>query len=164
MATEPSVVTRARQPYVAIRGSVPMAEVSRIADRMPEVFGWLGQRGIAPAGPPFFKYNVVDMARELEIEVGVPTADVVAGEGEVFAAVLPAGSYATVRHHGHPATLIDATGALLAWADAQGLRFDIADTPGGQRWAARLELYNNDPAVQPDMHEWDTDLAFKLAD
>ena len=43
-----------------------------------EVFAWLGGGGAAPAGAPFWKYNVIDMAREIEIEAGVPVAAAVA--------------------------------------------------------------------------------------
>jgi hypothetical protein len=28
----------------------------------------------------------------------------------------------------------------------------------------RLELYKTDPAVEPDMNKWETELAFRLAD
>jgi hypothetical protein len=41
------------------------------------------------AGAPFFRFNVIDMARE--VEARVPVAAAVAGDGEVFAAELPAG-------------------------------------------------------------------------
>jgi len=64
------MVTRAEQPYVAIRTWVPMAGLGGVAARHPEVFAWLGARGPAPARAPFFKYNVIDMARELEVEAG----------------------------------------------------------------------------------------------
>src|SRR5580698_6449761 len=91
MSAAPEIVTRAEQPYVAIRARVTMAELGGVADRLPEVFGWLGARGLAPAGPPFFKYNVIDMARELEVEAGVPVAAAVAGDDQVVSGVLPAG-------------------------------------------------------------------------
>jgi hypothetical protein len=35
---------------------------------MPQVFAWLGERGIPPAGPPFWKYNVIDMDRLYETD------------------------------------------------------------------------------------------------
>jgi hypothetical protein len=38
------------------------------------VFAWLRERNIPPAGPPFWKYNAIDMDRLLEVEVGVPVA------------------------------------------------------------------------------------------
>jgi effector-binding domain-containing protein len=141
-----------------------MQTISTIADRIPEVFGWLGARGIAPAGPPFLKYNVIDMARQLEIEAGVPVAAPVDGDGAVFPAVLPAGRYATLIHVGHPAGLYDATARLLEWTSQQGLAFDMSEQAGAQHWAARLEIYFTDPSQEPDMDKWETQLAFKLAD
>lgn len=161
--TEPRVVERAEHPYVAIKGLVTMQTIPEIADRMSEVFGWLGERGIEPVGAPFFKYNVIDMDHELEIEVGVPLATPVAGDGEVLAGVLPAGRYATVSHVGHPDELMQVTADLLDWAAKQGLTWDMTRTDRGERWGCRLELYNTDPAVEPDMNKWETDLAFRLA-
>src|ERR1700722_20571135 len=81
----PEIVPRAEQPYVAIRGHVTMAEIGPFAVRTGEVFGWLGARGLAPAGPPFLKYNVIDMMRQLEIDNGVPVAAPVDGDGDVIA-------------------------------------------------------------------------------
>jgi effector-binding domain-containing protein len=159
----PRVTDRPEQPYVAIRGLVTMHTFPEIADRLPEVFAWLGARGLEPAGAPFFKYNVIDMERELEVEAGVPVDAPVAGDGDVLAGILPAGRYATVTHTGHPAELVDATAALLAWADREGLAWDVVDSDRGQRWGCRLEVLNTDPSVEPDMHKWETDLVFRLA-
>jgi hypothetical protein len=50
----------------------------------------MSPRLFAPAGAPFLKHNVIDMARQLEIEAGVPVAAPVDGDGEVFSAVLSA--------------------------------------------------------------------------
>jgi DNA gyrase inhibitor GyrI len=79
-----------------------MSELGKVAERHPEVFGWLAARSLAPAGAPFFKYNVIDMMRELEVELGVPVATAVDGDGSVVSGVLPAGRYATLMHVGHP--------------------------------------------------------------
>ncbi|WP_238012747.1 GyrI-like domain-containing protein [Dactylosporangium sp. AC04546] len=162
MAVNPTIIERESQPYVGIGGAVPMHELGKVADRMSDVFAFLTVRGAEPAGAPFFKYDVIDMDNLLEVEVGVPLAVPVPGEGPVHAGVLPAGRYLTVTHVGHPDELLGVTGELLAWADAQGLVFDKVDTPSGERWACRLELYETDPAVEPDMHRWSTTLAFKL--
>jgi hypothetical protein len=35
--------------------------------------------------------------------------------------------------------------------------------PDGERWGARLEIYETDPAAEPDMSNWTTQLAFRLA-
>jgi effector-binding domain-containing protein len=159
----PTIEQRAEQAYVAIVGDVTMATIPAIADRMPEVFGWLAGKGVAPAGPPFFKYDVIDMARGLRIEVGVPLRDPIPGEGDVVAGVLPAGRYATVSHVGHPRELEGVTGDLLAWAEGDGLTFDVQRRADGEHWGARLEYYLTDPRLEPDMSKWEVVLAFRLA-
>jgi effector-binding domain-containing protein len=164
MPMAPSIVERAEQPYVAVSGLVTMQTVGAIADRLPEVFGWLAARGLEPAGAPFFKYDLIDMERQLEVEVGVPVAAAATADGEVLAGVLPAGRYATGTHVGHPDGLVEATAALLDWAAEQGLAWDVTETPEGQRWRCRLEVYKTDPAEQPDMSKWETELLFRLAD
>jgi effector-binding domain-containing protein len=164
MSAAPQIVTRTEQPYVALRGQVTMAEIGPFAGRTGEVFGWLGARGLAPAGPPFLKYNVIDMMRQLEIEAGVPVASVTDGDGEVISGVLPAGRYATVTHVGHPSELMGVTKALLDWAAGQGLAWDMSPEGEGERWASRLEISLTDPRQEPDMTKWVTELAFRLAD
>jgi effector-binding domain-containing protein len=163
MSQTPEIVTRSEQPYVAIRARVSMAELGGLGERLGEVFGWLGARGLAPAGAPFFKYNVIDMARELELEAGVPVATAVDGDDHMVSGVLPAGRYATLTHVGHPSELAQVTGALLDWAAGQGLRWDMSPADGGERWACRLETYLTDPGQEPDMSKWETQLAFRLA-
>jgi effector-binding domain-containing protein len=163
MSSAPEIETRAEQPYVAIRAKVTMGEIEAFARRFGEVFGWLDGHDLAPAGPPFFKYNVIDMARELEMEAGVPVATAISGDDQVVAGVLPAGRYATLTHMGHPSELMAATKALLDWAAEQGLAWDVTPGEDGDRWACRLENYLTDPDQEPDMSKWVTQLAFKLA-
>jgi hypothetical protein len=52
----------------------------------------------------------------------------------------------------------------LGWAGRQGLAWDMTPTGSGERWGCRLEIYRTDPAVQPNMNRWRTDLAIRLAD
>jgi effector-binding domain-containing protein len=163
MDITPTIVRRAAQPYVAIRRTVTMATFPEIADRMPEVFRWLGSRGMSPAGAPFFRFNVIDMERELEVEAGVPVAAPVQPEGDVLAATLPAGRYVTATHVGHPDTLVPATAEVLSWADDQGLRWDMTDTPVGQRWGCRLVVSLTNPAEEPDPTKWVSELVFRLS-
>jgi effector-binding domain-containing protein len=165
MSSAPEIVTRPEQPYAAIRVPVSMADLGAVVPPLnQEVFVWLGKQGTPPAGAPFWKYNVIDMAAKLEIEAGVPVAAAVAGDDRVVTGVLPAGRYATLTHVGHPSELVTATGALLDWAAEQGLTFDVTPGDDGEQWACRLENYLTDPSQEPDMSKWVTELAFKLAD
>ena len=164
MQMTPHVVQRDSQLYVGIRASVTMSTVPVIADRFPQIFGFLRLRGIEPTGPPFLKYNVIDMAGDMVMEAGVPVAFAPDDHGAIFSAELPSGRYAVVVHHGHPSGLIAATADLLAWAQTQGLVWDKTEEPDGDHWVSRLEHYFTDPTVEPDMDNWDTELAFRLAD
>lgn len=163
MSTEPTIIERPSMPYVAITATVTMQDLGAVVPPLnQEVFRWLAAHGIEPSGPPFWKYNLIAMERSLEIEAGVTTRQPVQGDGRVHADVLPAGRYVTLRHVGHPRTLIDATARLLRWADDRDLTWDVSPSPQGERWGCRLEIYHDEPDT--DMDTWETELAFRLAD
>jgi effector-binding domain-containing protein len=157
---QPEIVEHAEQPYVAVRATVTMETFSEIADRMPELIGSLLHRGVELAGAPFFRYTLIDMANELEVEAGVPVHAAVPEQDDQFNGVLPAGRYVSLTHIGHPDELADVTGQLLAWAAEQGLTWDNT----GRRWGCRLEVLKTNPVEQPDMSKWETELVFRLAD
>jgi hypothetical protein len=46
----------------------------------------------------------------------------------------------------------------------QGLARDLTETSDCERSGAWLEIYETDSAQQPDMNQWQTGLAFRLAD
>src|SRR5919198_185947 len=161
MPREPSIVRCDEQPYVAIRRLVTTQTIAEIADRIPEVLGWLATHGVTPAGAPFLKYNLIDMERQLEVEAGVPVGGLIESHGPIRSDVLPAGRYATVTYVGHPSELQDVTTALLAWAAERGLRWDMSESSDGQRWACRLQVFRTNPAEQPDPSKWETELLFR---
>ncbi|WP_435738456.1 GyrI-like domain-containing protein [Cellulosimicrobium sp. PMB13] len=167
----PEIQARPDVPYVGVTCTVTMATIAEAADRLLEVLAWLAERGVEPAGPPFFRYRVIDMEDDLVLDVGFPVAtpvpDDAAPVGHVVApgprsGTLPAGRYVVVGHHGHPDELEAVTGDLLAWAATQGLAWDADDQQ--RAWGARVERYLTDPSEQPDLAEWDHELAFRLAD
>ncbi len=158
-----SLQERDQQPYVGMTASVTMDDFSPVVDRLDEVFGRLAERGVEPAGPPFFRYRVIDMERELVVEAGVPVAEPLLVDG-LDADVLPPGRYVETTFTGHPDRLVTVTGDLLRWADDQGLTFEQHMEPQGHVWGSRLEIYETDPNDEPDMNRWTTTLAFRLAD
>jgi effector-binding domain-containing protein len=163
----PSIVERADQPYLSIPVTVTMRTVSEAADRLPDLLQWAASRGIVPAGPPFLKYDVIDMAGELRVRVGFPVGDGVPDEflpEGVVAGVLPGGRYVSTVHTGHPATLVEATRDLLEWAAIEGLRWDVTPTDAGEAWGARLEVFLTDPRVERNIEKWQTELLLRLAD
>jgi effector-binding domain-containing protein len=153
------VIERAEQPYAAIRGVVTKTTFSRVADRLAEVFGWLAERRITPAGAPFFRYHVTGADGRLEVEAGVPIATMAECANGILCDRLPAGRYVSVTHIGHPDGLIPLTAELLDWAKDRGLRADL----DGHRWGCRLEVLKTNPLEQPDANQWETELVVLLA-
>ena len=145
----PTLQQRPDQPYAAIKVLVTMAELGDVVPPLnDEVFRWLADHGGIPAGPPFWKYNVIDMDRELELEAGVAVDAPITGDNRVIAGTLPAGTYATLLHVGHPATLLGATEALLEWGAAEGLRWDRWSIGAdGERWVRASSSTSPIPAT-----------------
>lgn len=160
MLGEPRVEQRDEQPYVAIRSTVPMRELPDVIPRdIGAVIAWLERNGVAMGGAPFVRYRVVDMDRELEIDVGVPVEGAVAGGDGVEAGSLPAGRYATAVHVGTYDRLVDFHAALQAWGAEQGLAF--ARDPAG--FEVQLESYLTSPEDEPDFSKHETEVAYLLA-
>ena len=163
MSNEPQIQARAAQHYAAIPAAVTMDGISAaVDDAFPELFGWLAGQGIAPAGPPLIRYLIIDMAGDLQIELGVPVAAPVTASGRVRPGVLPEGRYAVLRHTGPYDGLMASNAALLQWAQEKGIAFDTWDTAGGEAWRGRAEHYLTDPSQEPDPAKFETDVAFLI--
>ncbi len=161
MTHQPQVQARAAQPYVGIPATVTMQTIGTAVDSgFPELFGWLASQGIEPGGAPFIRYLVIDMDGDLQIELGVPVSAPANGSGRIRPGVLPAGSYAVLRHTGPYDGLVAANGALQQWAAEHGVRFDTSDTPQGSAWGGRVEFYLTDPSQAADPATWQTDVAY----
>src|SRR6266571_1778824 len=98
MITGPTLEDRKDVHYMGVRTQVTMQELGTgVIPRLhSEVIAWLAKQGVSPAGAPFIRYWVINMADKLDIELGWPVASSLAGEGRIQAGVLPAGRYATL--------------------------------------------------------------------
>lgn len=163
MSAEPQLSNRAPVTYAGLPVTVTMDNFAQAIDAgYPELFGWLGERGIAPAGPPIIVYHVIDMDAEMEVELGVPVAAPVTGDGKVRPGELPGGRYVTLLHTGHYDGLVGANAALQQWAAEQGIA--LASSADKRNWRGRVEHYLTDPSAEPDPAKWLTEVAFLTAD
>ena len=162
MMTEPRIVERTAQPYVALRRTVGIPFGDVVDQTLPRLWRWLESHAIEPAGPPFFKYDLIKMPDRLEIQFGVPLAAVPAIDREIVTGVLPAGRYATLTYHGPYNQLTAANGALIDWVRQNALELDAESTPEGERFACRFESYTNDPREVQNPADWETVLYYKL--
>lgn len=154
-----------------INYAVPMGPefVAAIDEGFGKVAGWLGENGITAIGPTYIRYNVINMEGVMRVEIGwfvddaIPV-EVAAQAGEIVVAESPAGEYVVTRYTGHYDGLMNATAMLIGWAKQTGVQWDAWETPEGEAFAARYEIYHSDPAEEPDPEKWVTELAFKTRD
>ena len=160
--SEPKIDDRPEKPYMGIRTQTPMKGMFKVVDKLrKELSAWLAQQGVEPAGPPFLRYHVIDMAGEMDIEYGIPVETALPGDERVAAGVLPAGRYASVIYIGHGLT---GNKALIEWAKANGIAWDRWDDEKGDAFRSRCETYLTDPKVEPRKTKWEIEVAIKLAD
>lgn len=164
MFTAPKVEERNEQHTAGIRTETMQELGTVIPQLLGEVFVWVEkQQGATLAGAPFIRYYVIDMAAKLDIELGVPLATPLAGDGRVAAGLIPAGRYATLTYTG-VANGIPGNAALLNWGNGQGLRWDTWATERGDAFGARYESFLTRPEDEPDPAKWQTEVAIRLAD
>jgi effector-binding domain-containing protein len=164
MSHEPRIQERAAQHYAGIPVTVTMDGLPAAVDSaFPELFGWLAGQGIPPAGPPLIRYLVIDMAGEMQIEMGVPVAAPITASGRIQPGTLPEGRYAVLRHTGPYDGLVASNAALQRWAQEHVIEFDTWDTPQGSAWRGRAEHYLTDPSQEPDPGKLETDVAYLIA-
>ena len=155
----PRLETRPETPTLGIRETVPFRTMLSNRDRLlAELIAWLQEHDIQPTGPFFLRLHVVDMAGLMDIEVGV-VSDAMAVDSRVKRAILPAGRYALLDYR---ATSLPANRLLRQWVSAQGLTLDSHETPGGEAFAARCEVYLTDPRSERKKTLWVVQLAFLL--
>lgn len=158
-----TVDERPDEPYMGIRTRTPFKGMFTVVDKhlFKELRAWMKEEGIEPAGAPFLRYHVIDMDGEMDIEVGIPVASVVKGNGRVCPGVLPRGRYANLIYINNGYT---GNGALTRWGIENGLTFDQWDAPKGTAFRSRYERYLTDPKIQPLKTKWEVEVAIKLAD
>jgi effector-binding domain-containing protein len=163
MISKPKLDNRAEQPYVGIRTQVPASQFKKIIPQfLNELFGWLDKQGVAPAGAPFMRYHIIDMAGKMDVELGVPVASPMQGNERIIPGVIPAGRYASLVYSG--VTGIAGNKALIEWARKNNIAWDRWDDPNGDAFRSRIEYFLTDPAEQPDRKKWETEVAIKIAE
>ena len=157
------VYERPDEHYMGIRVQTPFKGMFTVIDKhlFKELRAWMKQEGVEPAGQPFFRFYIINMEGEMDVEVGIPVATALPGNGRVNPRVMPGGCYASLVYVGSGYT---GSGALTRWAMANGHAFDEWEVPNGMAYRARYERYLTDPKIQPLKSKWEVEVAVKLVD
>lgn len=160
VVSAPVIEERPARHYMGIRFQTPFKGMSKaVAQVEKELTGWFQQHGY-PEGHGILRYYVIDMAGEMDIEVGIVVPQPLPGTERVTANELPAGRYASVIYTGSGLT---GNKTLVDWAKANGIRWDRWQSDKGDAFAARCETYLTDPKIEPRKTKWRVEVAIKLA-
>ncbi len=134
------IIETETQPALAVRtvtsaGNLPQM----VGPAYGAIIAYLAEMGQQPLGPAFIAYYNLDMEK-LQVEIGFPVAQEIAGRGDIIARPIPAGKRAAVFHLGPYSELASTYDALAKW---------IADR-GYEPTGTAYEFYYNSPAEVPE--------------
>jgi len=153
METNCEIIERQPQAVLFQRTRTP---VSQLPELMGRVYGGIMQdlerQRSFPAGPPYAAYYNMDM-QDLDVEIGIPVSEAIAGTGKFQSGEIPGGRYAACIYTGPYHEITAGYKRLAAWMEAQGLESS----------GLALECYLNDPASTPPT-ALQTQILFRLKD
>src|SRR5829696_3753951 len=167
--SEPHIEQRPTQPYLAIAGRITEGVPAFVDKAFPELYRWLAEHGVEPAGPPFIRFRELDPDGEpLEIEAAAPVDGDADRDKRVRAGSLPAGRYLTLVHRGpyrseSTAALATAREQLTSFAAEHGIVYN-RQTRTGTTLPCALERYLIGPVEEPDFTKWKTEFAYLVLD
>jgi effector-binding domain-containing protein len=107
------------QAVASVRDTIALGDLGQL---FGELFGYLGQRGIAPTGAPVGIYHSHEFSESaMDVEVAAPVAAEPPSAGRVSGRTLPAvNEMACVVHQGGYDTIGGTYGQVMAWIEANG--------------------------------------------
>jgi effector-binding domain-containing protein len=141
---------RAAQPVLYVETETPDIGMA-LAELLPATFGWVAEHGGAVAGAPYTRYLEIGEGR-FRIQAGVPTAEVMQGEGRYVGGKLPGGDIAVGDHHGPYHTVVETAVALRDFIGQRGRE------QAGPLW----ENYITDPGTVSDQSQILTEVCYPL--
>ncbi len=148
----PEIVDLDEQETLAVRGDVPVAQMSDFfGHAFGAVMAAVQQAEVDVVGPPFGYYPVTP-TDTVVIEAGMPVAAATTASGEVHRLVLPGGRAVVALHVGPFDTLERTYGELEAWMKEHDLE------PATGMW----ERYLSDMEVDTDPATWRTQIVWPV--
>ncbi|MDX1416377.1 MAG: GyrI-like domain-containing protein [Candidatus Promineifilaceae bacterium] len=131
-----SIKEQDAQPFLAVRLRTPVTELpARLGESYGAIMAHLDSLGQQPAGIPFSASYNQDM-NDLDVEIGIPTAEILPGSGDIYGSEIPAGRVAECVFTGSYNKMEPAYQALAEFVaeqgeEATGIAYEIyIDDPG----------------------------------
>jgi effector-binding domain-containing protein len=139
------------QPTICIRTRTPVGNLPHIlGNAFESLINYLAETDTIPTYAPYVGYFNMDM-QDLDIEIGYPVAQPLAGKNELKSSEIPAGKQVSCIYTGPYNKIEPAYEAIMKWITENGY------TPTGVCY----EFYLNDPHTTPE-NELLTKIVFLL--
>jgi effector-binding domain-containing protein len=127
------------QPYLAIRTRTSMSGMGSALGRAYGAIGaYLGELGQGPDGAPFAAFHNQDM-EDMDVEIGMPTAEILPGRGEIYGSEIPAGRFAECTY----------TGSYRKMEPAYEQLAEFVAEQGEEATGVAYEVYLDDASEKP---------------
>jgi effector-binding domain-containing protein len=136
-AAETSIRRIDARPTACMRVTTTKGEIGKtIGELLSRLGEFVERNGGGAAGPPYARYfRWSDDG--VDVEIGIPVARPISGEGQVVAGELPGGEVARTLHLGPYDGLTDTYDALHEWITGQGRE------PAGAPWEVYVRSYSD---------------------
>lgn len=155
---EPVMVTQTTLPemkVITVMDSCHWSEFeAKIGAMYGELIGYLASnKDVQVSGAPFTMYSKWDEANQFAVfEAGLPVNKEVSGKGSVIFKTIPESRVITATHFGRYDQIEPVYVALEEYMKEFGL----------QEACCPMEVYINDPSMEPDTAKWQTDVYFHV--
>ena len=138
--------------YLGIRETFESSDISvKTPQLFHELFDFVFQNGITPAGPPFCLYHSYTEERT-DMECGVPVAPGTKGTGRITEGRLPGTKVIKATHVGPYDRLVETYNMIVSFAKEKDYKLDM------RMW----EYYLNDPNEEKDPSKWETEINWPI--
>jgi effector-binding domain-containing protein len=139
MQYEIETQTVAEQATLVMKFKVKPGELGKVLSiALPKVFGYISEKKGKPSGQPFARF-LRKIGNIDDIEVGLPVAHALAGEGEIGEGKISSAKVAVTSHFGTYETVWHAHQAVQDWLAKK------EKIQAGAAW----EVYVSDPTLTP---------------
>ena len=135
-----AITEKEAQSFLAMRTRTSASDLpAKLGESYGAIMGYLGGLGKQPAGMPFVAYYNQDM-EDLDVEIGIPTAEILAGRGNIYGAEIPAAKVAECVYTGPYSQMESAYQQLAEFVAERGVEVT----------GVAYEMYIDDPGTTPE--------------